>query len=285
MLVVDRTVFAQLQADHTGIDFMELSANLIRAQRLQTGSNPSILESEATSKGLSPTSIDFLPPAYEDIFGAKNSDLPPSYSEISMMFRNMSVSNSVVSVSGRVPLELENVVNSDNARNNRDFADKNGISYRNATNDVRLFIAPTLRTSSSAPFVFKEEDNEFTSQLREFRHGFSSLENNIERNDSENDYKINNKRRNAENNGTSKEVCSGSGFNQNTINKRLCTEPNVGNCSSPENEEAKNKLNGGNNSAPCNSVQYLQSSSSSCNDEGHGSKCGVMEYVDKESSV
>ncbi|KAJ3638196.1 hypothetical protein MTP99_001599 [Tenebrio molitor] len=87
MLVVDRAVFAQLQADHTGIDFMELSANLIRAQRYQTGSTPSILDSETTSKGLSPTSLGFSPPAYEDIFGDKNSDLPPSYSEVSLMFR------------------------------------------------------------------------------------------------------------------------------------------------------------------------------------------------------
>ncbi|XP_044264147.1 uncharacterized protein LOC123010979 isoform X2 [Tribolium madens] len=86
MLVVDRAVFAQLQADHTGIDFMELSANLIRSQRYQTGSTPSILDSETTSKGLSPTSLGFSPPAYEDIFGDK-SDLPPSYSEVSLMFR------------------------------------------------------------------------------------------------------------------------------------------------------------------------------------------------------
>ncbi|KYB26702.1 hypothetical protein TcasGA2_TC015927 [Tribolium castaneum] len=86
MLVVDRAVFAQLQADHTGIDFMELSANLIRAQRYQAGSTPSILDSETTSKGLSPTSLGFSPPAYEDIFGDK-SDLPPSYSEVSLMFR------------------------------------------------------------------------------------------------------------------------------------------------------------------------------------------------------
>lgn len=84
--MVDRSVFAQLQADHTGIDFMELSANLIRAQRYQTGSTPSILDSETTSKGLSPTSLGFSPPAYEDIFGDK-SDLPPSYSEVSLMFR------------------------------------------------------------------------------------------------------------------------------------------------------------------------------------------------------
>ncbi|KAJ3650224.1 hypothetical protein Zmor_021924 [Zophobas morio] len=87
MLVVDRAVFAQLQADHTGIDFMELSANLIRAQRYQTGSTPSILDSETTSKGLSPTSLGVSPPAYEDIFGDKSNDLPPSYSEVSLMFR------------------------------------------------------------------------------------------------------------------------------------------------------------------------------------------------------
>lgn len=85
MLVVDRNIFAQLQADHTGIDFMELSANMIRAQRLQNGSTPSILDSDTTSKGYSPTSLGLSPPAYEDIFGEK--DLPPSYSELSFMLR------------------------------------------------------------------------------------------------------------------------------------------------------------------------------------------------------
>lgn len=89
MLVVDRTMFSHLQADHTGIDFMELSANMIRAQRVQNGSTPSILDSETTSKGLSPspTSLGLSPPAYEDIFGEKNADLPPSYSELSFMMR------------------------------------------------------------------------------------------------------------------------------------------------------------------------------------------------------
>ncbi|CAH0551386.1 unnamed protein product [Brassicogethes aeneus] len=89
MLVVDRSVFAQLQAEQSGIDFMELSANLIRAQRHQTGSTPSILDSETTSKGLSPISLGLSPPAYDEIFGDKlPTDLPPSYSELSLMFRN-----------------------------------------------------------------------------------------------------------------------------------------------------------------------------------------------------
>lgn len=100
MLVVDRAVFAQLQADHTGIDFMELSANLIRAQ---AGSTPSILDSEATSKGLSPTSLGFSPPAYEDIFGddKNNSDLPPSYSEVSLMFRTGGGGNDILALTDR----------------------------------------------------------------------------------------------------------------------------------------------------------------------------------------
>lgn len=94
MLVVDRSVFAQYGAEQTGINFMELSAELIREHnRLQhtTGSTPSILDSEATSKGLSPTSLGVSPPAYDDIFGSKDWDLPPSYSELSIMLRTFSV--------------------------------------------------------------------------------------------------------------------------------------------------------------------------------------------------
>lgn len=93
MLVVDRSVFAQYGAEQTGINFMELSAELIREHnnRLQytTGSTPSILDSsETTSKaGLSPTSLGVSPPAYDDIFGSKTWDLPPSYSELSIMLR------------------------------------------------------------------------------------------------------------------------------------------------------------------------------------------------------
>ncbi|KRT86268.1 hypothetical protein AMK59_2503, partial [Oryctes borbonicus] len=87
MLVVDRTVITQLQADQTGIDFMELSANLIRAHHLRYSSTPSILDSDTTSKGLSPISLGYSPPSYEDIFGEKTNDLPPSYSELSLLFR------------------------------------------------------------------------------------------------------------------------------------------------------------------------------------------------------
>ncbi|XP_031327237.1 uncharacterized protein LOC116158578 isoform X2 [Photinus pyralis] len=87
MLVVDRNVFRQLQADRTGIDFIELSANLILQD--QNGSHADTLESEDTSKGLSLVSLDFLPPPYDDIFGLKNSDLPPSYSEISVMLQKL----------------------------------------------------------------------------------------------------------------------------------------------------------------------------------------------------
>lgn len=86
-MVVDRTVITQLQADQTGIDFMELSANLIRAHHLRYSSTPSILDSDTTSKGLSPISLGYSPPSYEDIFGEKNNDLPPSYSELSLLFR------------------------------------------------------------------------------------------------------------------------------------------------------------------------------------------------------
>lgn len=100
MLVVDRSVFAQYGAEQTGINFMELSAELIREHnRLHTtGSTPSILDSEATSKGLSPTSLGVSPPAYDDIFGGKNWDLPPSYSELSIMLRTFSEGEQQVTV-------------------------------------------------------------------------------------------------------------------------------------------------------------------------------------------
>ncbi|XP_060522046.1 uncharacterized protein LOC132699390 isoform X1 [Cylas formicarius] len=95
MLVVDRSVFNQLQVDHTGIDFMELSADLIRAESGQyriTNSTPSVfIDSDNTSKGMSPTSLGFSPPAYEDIFGKKALDLPPSYSEVSIILKNQQI--------------------------------------------------------------------------------------------------------------------------------------------------------------------------------------------------
>ncbi|KAF7284476.1 hypothetical protein GWI33_022070 [Rhynchophorus ferrugineus] len=82
MLVVDRNVFDRLQADRSGLDLLELGANIIRHQ--VTDSTPSILDSDTTSKGISPLSLGRGPPAYEDIFG----DLPPSYSEVSIMLKN-----------------------------------------------------------------------------------------------------------------------------------------------------------------------------------------------------
>ncbi|GLV43323.1 hypothetical protein CBL_03866 [Carabus blaptoides fortunei] len=91
MLVVDGAVFAQLQADSRGLDLMELGENIIRTQRYQTGSSPSIfqVDSETTSKGLSPILDSFAPPTYDSIFGSRHfvSDLPPSYSEISLQIR------------------------------------------------------------------------------------------------------------------------------------------------------------------------------------------------------
>ncbi|KAK7794334.1 hypothetical protein R5R35_011270 [Gryllus longicercus] len=88
MLVVDGSVFAQLQADTSGLDLIELGENVVRAQQQQirASSTPSILDvdSETTSKGLdSPVSTGMPPPTYESIFGsAEIHDLPPSYDEI-----------------------------------------------------------------------------------------------------------------------------------------------------------------------------------------------------------
>ncbi|XP_066154762.1 uncharacterized protein [Euwallacea fornicatus] len=87
MLVMDRSVFSQLQADQSGIDLLELSANLMRNPLRMAGSTPSILDSDTTSKGISPTSLGYGPPAYEEIFGMKDFHLPPSYSEVSLMLK------------------------------------------------------------------------------------------------------------------------------------------------------------------------------------------------------
>ncbi|KAK5648894.1 hypothetical protein RI129_003786 [Pyrocoelia pectoralis] len=150
MLVVDRNIFTQLQADRTGIDFMELSANLIRAQNLQNGSRTSTFMSEDTSKGLSTVSLDFLPPAYEDIFGIKNSDLPPSYSEISLMLKKLSGKH------------LSNEQIDENEQ---------GVIMAKPKECI-------LRTSS-APFIFT--DRVFEGNTRLMRN-FGSLNEDIERN-------------------------------------------------------------------------------------------------------
>jgi cathepsin F len=96
MLVVDGSVFAQLQADTSGLDLIELGENVVQAQQQPTptvtlnslaGSMPSILDmdSETNSKDgcISPTLGELLPPTYESIFGSESmADLPPSYDEI-----------------------------------------------------------------------------------------------------------------------------------------------------------------------------------------------------------
>lgn len=96
MLVVDGSVFAQLQADRSGLDLIELGENVVQAQERCTptvtlnslaDSSPSILDvdSETNSKDgcISPTLSGLLPPTYESIFGCESfADLPPSYDEI-----------------------------------------------------------------------------------------------------------------------------------------------------------------------------------------------------------
>lgn len=98
MLVVDGAVFAQFQADTTGLDLIELGESVARAGHTSLtlnnladsvtrySSTPSILEidSETNSKhGLSPVLGSNPPPTYDSLFGNKaNADLPPSYSDI-----------------------------------------------------------------------------------------------------------------------------------------------------------------------------------------------------------
>lgn len=49
------------------------------------------VDSETTSKGLSPMLDSFPPPTYDSIFGSRHfvNDLPPSYSEISLQMRTL----------------------------------------------------------------------------------------------------------------------------------------------------------------------------------------------------
>lgn len=91
MLVVDGSVFAQLQADTSGLDLIELGENAVQAPTVTLNSladsTPSILDvdSETNSKDgcISPTLSGLLPPTYESIFGCESfADLPPSYDEI-----------------------------------------------------------------------------------------------------------------------------------------------------------------------------------------------------------
>ncbi|XP_066593564.1 uncharacterized protein [Prorops nasuta] len=92
MLVVDGTIFTQLQADTTGLDLMELGESVIRAQRnpravtrhqIQS-SQCSIFEmdAETPSKDSLGSVGCFPPPTYESIYGKEESDMPPSYSDI-----------------------------------------------------------------------------------------------------------------------------------------------------------------------------------------------------------
>ncbi|CAH2005338.1 unnamed protein product [Acanthoscelides obtectus] len=94
MLVVDRRVVSRLQnhRDVGGMEMMEVGADLYRpsmhrrpSQPLTIASTPSfIIDSSDTSKGVTPTSLKLPPPAYGQLFP---SDLPPSYSEISLMMK------------------------------------------------------------------------------------------------------------------------------------------------------------------------------------------------------
>ncbi|XP_023288999.1 uncharacterized protein LOC105697381 [Orussus abietinus] len=92
MLVVDRTIFTQFQADTTGLDLVELGESVIRAQRnprtvtrhqLQS-SQGSILDmdAETPSKDSLGSIGCFPPPTYESIYGKEEGDMPPSYSDI-----------------------------------------------------------------------------------------------------------------------------------------------------------------------------------------------------------
>lgn len=109
MLVVDGSVFAQLQADTSGLDLIELGENIVQAQQRATppitlnslaDSTPSILDvdSETNSKDgcISPTLGGSLPPTYESIFGLESmADLPPSYDEILQQLQAHEVSEAV----------------------------------------------------------------------------------------------------------------------------------------------------------------------------------------------
>lgn len=84
MLVVDRSMFQAFQSEPTGLDFLELGRHIMRNHSMISESTPSILDCDSTSKGLTPDSLDLQPPSYDEIL---RKDLPPAYSELSLMFR------------------------------------------------------------------------------------------------------------------------------------------------------------------------------------------------------
>ncbi|KAJ8673442.1 hypothetical protein QAD02_004704 [Eretmocerus hayati] len=81
MLVVDGTIFAQLQAENNGLDLVELGESVIR----NTPSQCSVIEmdAETPSKDSMGSLGCFPPPTYESLYGKdEGADVPPSYSEI-----------------------------------------------------------------------------------------------------------------------------------------------------------------------------------------------------------
>ncbi|XP_044746204.1 uncharacterized protein LOC123307822 [Coccinella septempunctata] len=84
MLVVDRSMFQAFQSDPTGLDLLEIGRHIMRNQSLISDSTPSVLDCDSTSKGLTPDSLDLQPPSYDEVL---RKDLPPAYSELSLMFR------------------------------------------------------------------------------------------------------------------------------------------------------------------------------------------------------
>lgn len=77
-------MFQTFHSDPSGLDLLELGRHIMRNQSLISESTPSILDYDSTSKGLTPDSLDVQPPSYEEVL---RRDLPPAYSELSLMFR------------------------------------------------------------------------------------------------------------------------------------------------------------------------------------------------------
>ncbi|XP_034938995.1 probable serine/threonine-protein kinase tsuA [Chelonus insularis] len=130
MLVVDGTIFTQLQADTTGLDLVELGENVIRSQRnsryvnrhqLQN-SQGSILEMDAeTPSKDSIGSIGFFPPpTYESIYGKDEGEMPPSYSDIILhRFANMPYEIELQDYSnGKEEIEMRSLENCSHIINN-----------------------------------------------------------------------------------------------------------------------------------------------------------------------
>lgn len=143
MLVVDRRVFSQFHPENRGIELLEINSDLIRT-RTQL-STPSLLDSSDTSKGISPTSLGRPPPSYEEVFP----DFPPSYSELSLIMKNVqTVEGGHVRTCAVIDI-CENVTVTENVNVMKDDNELNTVNDSIIINDNNYNNNPDRETSDN----------------------------------------------------------------------------------------------------------------------------------------